>query len=101
MKVILHSNKFQITDAIKTYVEQKIDKFVDFYSPELGTLLIQINLSVIDNQHCVEVILATGELKIRLEETTPNIYQSIDLVEDKLKWELRKHQTTCQPRFSG
>ncbi|MBM7602958.1 putative sigma-54 modulation protein [Metabacillus crassostreae] len=92
MNLIIHSKNLQITDALKVYVNQKIGLAVEHYFPET-TFHVHINLSVFKNNHCIEVTVPIGDITIRAEEQTADMYKSIDLVEEKLKRQFRKYKT--------
>ncbi|WP_226665249.1 ribosome hibernation-promoting factor, HPF/YfiA family [Metabacillus litoralis] len=93
MNLIIHSKNLQITDAIKNYVNQKIGSAVEHYFPEKATFHVYINLSIFKNNQCIEVTVPIGDLTIRAEEQTTDMYKSIDLVEEKLKRQFRKYKT--------
>ncbi|RBW68916.1 ribosome hibernation-promoting factor, HPF/YfiA family [Bacillus taeanensis] len=93
MNIIIHSKNIDLTDAMKTYVEDKIGEGIAHYFNETEHTPIYVNLSTFKNNHCIEVTVPLGDLTIRAEEKTADMYKSIDLVEEKLKRQIRKYKT--------
>ncbi|TAF05761.1 MAG: ribosome-associated translation inhibitor RaiA, partial [Nostocales cyanobacterium] len=89
----------EITDAIREYVHQKIEKAVNHF--QNITNEVDVHLSVarnprISTKQAAEVtIYANGNI-IRAEESSENLYASIDLVADKIARQLRKYKERRQ-----
>ncbi|MEM8716463.1 MAG: ribosome-associated translation inhibitor RaiA, partial [Cyanobacteria bacterium P01_G01_bin.4] len=82
-----------VTDSIHGYVEEKIEKAVAHFSHL--TSEVDINLSVernprISNNHSAEVTIYANGKVIRAQESSANMYASIDRVADKITRQLRK-----------
>jgi putative sigma-54 modulation protein len=95
MKLVLQSKNIEITDAIRDYVNQKIEKAVSHF--ENITTGIDINLSVAKNPRIAaaqvaEVTIYANGAVIRAEEASEHLYASIDLVADKISRKLRKYK---------
>ncbi|AFY91915.1 ribosome hibernation-promoting factor, HPF/YfiA family [Chamaesiphon minutus] len=95
MKLVLQSKNIEITDAIRDYVNQKIEKAVSHF--EQITTEIDINLSVAKNPRIAaaqvaEVTIYVNGAVIRAEEASEHLYASIDLVADKISRKLRKYK---------
>jgi putative sigma-54 modulation protein len=95
MKLVLQSKNIEITDAIRDYVNQKIEKAVSHF--EHITTGIDINLSVAKNpriaaSQVAEVTIYANGAVIRAEEASEHLYASIDLVADKISRQLRKYK---------
>ncbi|WP_309736795.1 ribosome hibernation-promoting factor, HPF/YfiA family [Chamaesiphon sp. OTE_75_metabat_556] len=95
MKLVLQSKNIEITDAIRDYVNQKIEKAVSHF--EHITTGIDINLSVAKNPRIAaaqvaEVTIYANGAVIRAEEASEHLYASIDLVADKISRKLRKYK---------
>lgn len=94
MKLVIHGKNIEITDAIREYVEQKIEKAVSHF--EQFTLEVDVHLGVaknprIDAQTAEVTIFANG-MVIRAEESRDDLYASIDVVADKISRRLRKYK---------
>lgn len=99
MKLVIHGKNIEITDGIREYVHQKIEKAVSHF--QNITNEVDVHLSVaknqrISNRQAAEVtIYANGNI-IRAEESSENLYASIDLVADKIARQLRKYKEKRQ-----
>jgi putative sigma-54 modulation protein len=95
MKLLLHGKNIEITDAIREYVHQKIEKAVSHF--ENFTTEVDVHLSVNRNPRVAErqiaevTVYANGTV-IRVQETAEILYASIDLVADKISRKLRKYK---------
>lgn len=94
MKLVIHGKNIEITDAIREYVKQKIEKAVSHF--EQFTLEVDVHLGVaknprIDSQTAEVTIFANGTV-IRAEESRDDLYASIDVVADKIARRLRKYK---------
>ncbi|NJK41244.1 MAG: ribosome-associated translation inhibitor RaiA [Acaryochloridaceae cyanobacterium SU_2_1] len=104
MKLVIHGKNIEITDAIREYVHQKIEKSASHY--QNLTTEIDVHLSVARNprittKQTAEVTLFANGSVIRAEESSENLYASIDLVSDKLARQLRKYKEKRQVKGSS
>jgi putative sigma-54 modulation protein len=95
MKLVIQGKNIEITDAIKEYVEQKIEKAVSHF--QSLTTEVDVHLSVARNprispKQTAEVTIYANGSVIRAEESSENLYASIDLVADKIARQLRKYK---------
>jgi putative sigma-54 modulation protein len=95
MKLVLQSKNIDITDAIRDYVNQKIEKAVSHF--EQITTSVEVNISVAKNpriaaSQVAEVTIYANGATIRAEEASEHLYASIDLVADKISRQLRKYK---------
>ena len=110
MKLIIHGKNLEITDAIREYVHQKIEKAVSHF--QNLTTEVDVHLSVARNpritpKQAAEVTIYANGSVIRAEETSESLYASIDLVSDKISRQLRRYKekrqdkkTHAQPKIS-
>lgn len=101
MKLVIHGKNIEITDAIREYVHQKIEKAASHY--QNLTTEIDVHLSVARNprittKQTAEVTLFVNGSVIRAEESSENLYASIDLVADKIARQLRKYKEKRQTK---
>jgi putative sigma-54 modulation protein len=108
MKLVIHGKNIEITDAIREYVNQKIEKAVNHF--QNLTTEVNVHLSVARNprinpKQAAEVTIYANGTVIRAEESSDNLYASIDLVADKIARNLRKYKekrldqkTQAQPK---
>jgi len=93
MKLVIQGKNIEITDAIHEYVQQKIHKAVSHFQQlamEVDVhLSVERNPRITPNQTVEVTIYASGSV-IRAEESSENLYASIDLVANKIARQLRK-----------
>ncbi|RCJ17877.1 Light-repressed protein A [Nostoc sp. ATCC 43529] len=99
MKLVIHGKNIEITDAIREYVHQKIEKAVNHF--QNITHEVDVHLSVARNprinpRQAAEVTIYANGSVIRAEESSENLYASIDLVADKIARQLRKYKERRQ-----
>ena len=92
MYIHVTGKNIEITDAIKAYVKEKVGKVANHYDQITG---IDVVLSVIKNpaatgKHIAEVSCKTNTGVIRCEESADSMYESIDLLADKLDRQVKK-----------
>lgn len=90
MKVTVYAKNIELTDALKNTVEKKISKLGKYFD---GNVEAKATLSVIRNNQIIEVMIPFNGIYLRGEESTDDMYKSIDLVEDKLEGQIRKQKT--------
>jgi putative sigma-54 modulation protein len=94
MKLVIQGKNIDVTDAIREYVNQKIEKAITHFDYLLTE--VDVNLSVARNprinssKQTAEVTLYVNGAIVRAQESSENLYASIDLVADKIARQLRK-----------
>ncbi|HLO51649.1 MAG TPA: ribosome-associated translation inhibitor RaiA, partial [Kamptonema sp.] len=101
MKLVIQGKNIEITDAIREYVNQKIDKAVNHF--QALTTEVDVHLSVarnprINTKQTAEVTIYANGSVIRAEESSESLYASIDLVADKIARQLRKFKEKRQDK---
>ncbi|MEG4803594.1 ribosome-associated translation inhibitor RaiA [Microcoleus sp. ARI1-B5] len=99
MKLVIQGKNIEITDAIREYVNLKVEKAVSHF--QTLTTEVDIHLSVARNprinpKQTAEVTIYANGSVIRAEESTESLYASIDLVADKIARQLRKFKEKRQ-----
>lgn len=93
LKVNVRGENIEVTSAIREYIEKKIAK-LDKYLDQNVSATAHVNLKTYpDKTAKVEVTIPLPYLVLRAEETSADMYGSIDLVTDKLIRQIRKHKT--------
>ena len=92
MHIYVNGRNIEITDAIKAYVKEKFSKVAAHYDQVQG---IDVVLSVIKNpaasgKHVAEVSCKMSTGVVRCEESGESMYESIDLLADKLARQVQK-----------
>jgi len=98
MQVIVTGRNIELTPALKDYVVDKLQRAQKHFDHELhckALLSVAKNPSIAKSQ-TVEVTVQVNGQVIRGEESTENMYASIDFVADKIERQLRKYKTRYQ-----
>jgi len=95
MKLVIHGKNIEITDAIREYVHQKIEKAASHFQHLTNEVDVHLSVAknprINPNQTAEVTIYANGNI-IRAEESSENLYASIDLVANKISRQLRKYK---------
>ena len=95
----VRGENIEVTPAIRDYVEAKVGK-IEKYFDEVPEANVHVNLKIYsDRQGKAEVTIPLPNLVLRAEETSPDLYGSIDLVSDKLERQMRKYLTKINRKF--
>ena len=95
MKLVIQGKNIEITDAIRNHVHQKIEKAASHFQTLINK--VDVNLSVENNpriapKQTTEVTIYLSNSVVRAEESSENMYASIDMVTDKITRQLRKYK---------
>lgn len=90
MKIIVSGRNFEVTEALKERIEKKVGKLEKFFKPEAEA---QVRMSVQKSRHIMEVTIYFNGVVLRAEESSDDMYTSIDKVVDILERQLRKYKT--------
>jgi putative sigma-54 modulation protein len=98
-KMEINGIHFEVDEDIKKYVTKKIGK-LDKYMPRAAreSAHAEVKLKNVSkgkkNQYTCEVILHLPHDVITTQETTINVFAAVDIVETKLKNQLKKYKDT-------
>ncbi|NEP80383.1 MAG: ribosome-associated translation inhibitor RaiA [Okeania sp. SIO3B3] len=103
MKLVIQGKNIEITDSIHEYVNQKIEKAVSHF--QQLTTEVDVHLSVARNprinpKQTAEVTIYANGTVIRAQESSENLYASIDLVADKITRQLKKYKEKRQSKVN-
>ena len=99
MKFIIRGQKLEVTESIKSYIEEKIGK-LDKYFENPEELTATVVVRVRGKEQIVEVTVTSKKVILRAEESNEDLYASIDLVSDKLERQIRKNKTKIRSKKS-
>ncbi len=97
MRIITSGKNVEITEALRERIEKKLsklDRFLD-ESEEVQVRLSQQR----GNRNTVEITIAFDGAILRAEETTPDMYGSIDRAVDIIVRQIRRHRTKLEKRL--
>jgi putative sigma-54 modulation protein len=89
MKIIVTGRHLEVTPALKTYAEKRIQRF-DRYLSNISEAVVTI--SVEKYRHKAEVLLKVEGMLIQAEGITGDVYSSIDEVAEKLERQIKKYK---------
>ena len=90
MKFIIIGRNIDITEGLKSAVQEKLGKLERYFTPETE---IHVTLSVEKDRQKIEVTIPVKGNIIRSEQLSSDMYVSIDLVEEVIERQLRKYKT--------
>ena len=90
MKFIIIGRNIDITEGLKSAVQEKLGKLERYFTPETE---IHVTLSVERDRQKIEVTIPVKGNIIRSEQVSSDMYVSIDLVEEVIERQLRKYKT--------
>lgn len=90
MKFIIIGRNIDITEGLKSAVQEKLGKLERYFTPKTE---IHVTLSVEKDRQKIEVTIPVKGNIIRSEQVSSDMYVSIDLVEEVIERQLRKYKT--------
>ncbi|MDR0948809.1 MAG: ribosome-associated translation inhibitor RaiA [Lachnospiraceae bacterium] len=90
MKFIISGRNIEVSASLKAAVEEKIGKLEKYFNPDTEA---HVTLSVEKDRQKIEVTIPVKGNIIRSEQTSNDMYVSIDLVEEIIERQLKKYKT--------
>ena len=100
MKTIIRSNKVEVTDSIKDYINKKLAK-LDRYFENADELEATVNIRLKGQDELIEITVPTKKFTIRAEEASKELKAAADLVVDKLERQIRKNKTRLNNKYKN
>lgn len=99
MKYNIRGDKLVVTDAINSYVEEKLGKLNKYFKNDdiKANVLLKVKGA---NRQIIEVTIPTEKFILRCEEENQDLYAAVDLCVDKLERQIRKNKTKLQRHVS-
>ena len=98
MNFIISGKNIEVTPGLKETIEQKLGKLERYFTPETEII---VTLSVEKERQKIEVTIPVKGSIIRSEQTSSDMYVSIDLVEEIIERQLRKYKNKLVARSQG
>ena len=94
MKIIISGKQLKVTDAIRKYAEEKINK-ISKYSDAITE--VDVDLTVEDTKsegpvHKADGLVYASGTKIKIEAEDKDLYAAIDELSDRLERQVRKYK---------
>lgn len=97
MKKNIRGDKLVVTDSIRNYIDEKLEKLSKYFDND--DIEAKIVIKVANNREIIEVTIPTNKYTLRAEERNEDLYAAIDLVIDKLERQIRKNKTKLNARY--
>ena len=98
MRTIISGRNIDVTDALESTIKSKLGKLDRFFNEELDAW---VTLTVEKNRHIMEVTIPFNGSILRAEESTDDMYKSVDGVVSKLMRQFRKQKSRLENRYRG
>lgn len=97
MEIIIHGDKLKITDAMKEYIEEKLEK-LNKYLENSDNVRATVIVKVKNHEQRVEITIPLKAVILRSEEAKDDFYAAVDKTIDKLERQIRKNKTRIMAR---
>ena len=92
MEINIHGDKLKITKAMKSYMNEKLEK-LEKYLENSETVRANVIVKVKNHEQTVEITIPLKSIILRSEETKEDFYAAVDKTIDKLERQIRKNKT--------
>ena len=99
MKFNIHGKKLDVTESIKSYIEEKIGR-LDKYFENPNDITATVVIKLRGNDQVVEATINANKFVLRGEESHKDLYAAIDKVSDKIERQIRKNKTRMNKKVS-
>ena len=90
MNLQIKGKNTEVTEGLKSYVEKRFAKLEKYFTKEMtGTITLIIERT----EHIIEATIPINRFILRAEESSHDMYTSIDNVVEKLERQVRKYKT--------
>lgn len=89
MRYIISGKNIDVTEGLKSAVYEKIGKLERYFTPDTE---VHVTLSVEKDRQKIEITIPVKGNIIRAEQTSNDMYVSIDLVEEIIERQLRRYK---------
>lgn len=96
MKLTFTGKQIELTDALKEITLKKFEKLDKFFQ---GNIEGKVVFSTVKNSKIFEATIFLPNTILRAEESTTDMYTSIDLVLERLERQIRKNKTRLQKKY--
>ena len=98
MRYIISGKNLDITEGLRSAVTEKLGKLERYFTPDTE---VHVTLSVEKERQKIEVTIPVKGNIIRSEQSSTDMYVSIDLVEEVIERQLRKYKNKLVARQQG
>ena len=98
MKYNITGRNLDVTDDLRSYVEKKFSKLSNYFSDETELF---VTLSKTRGDEKVEVTIPMKGTTVHAEETSQDMYASIDMLEEIVERQLRRNRKKLIERYQN
>jgi putative sigma-54 modulation protein len=95
MKINIVGRHFEITDAVKKYVQDRLEKIRKHFDRVMD---VNVTLNVEKYRNIADIDINVNGVNMHCEEQTGDMYTSIDLAVDKIDRQVRRYKEKLQRR---
>lgn len=92
MNYVVRGEKIEVTDSLRDYVINKLDRMVRYFD-EPDKVNVKVIFSVRGREQKVEITINNKKFDLRAEVSHSDLYAAIDLAIDKLESQMRKYKS--------
>lgn len=96
MRVIITGKGMEVSDYLKELTEKKVSKLVRYFGKDTEA---HVTMSIQKSRHIVEVTIPFDGVILRGEESSGDMYASIDGVLRKIEKQIHKHRTALKKKL--
>lgn len=96
MKTTIVARKMDLTPGLKEYIETKLLKLNKFFDDDSEA---KITMSVEKNRQKIEATIYCRDTIYRVEQSTSDMYVTMDKIIDDMERQIRKHKTRLEKRL--
>ncbi len=106
MNINVRGKNTEVTPALRDYVEKRVGKITRYFNnigPGDPSVVLTVAKGKGDNvvMHIVEVTVPVNGMLFRAQESTNDMYSSIDLVSSKMEKQIEKYKTRIMKGARG
>lgn len=98
MKLILSGKNIEIGETLRKQAEKKMKKVSRFFKPDT---IANLTVSTENYRHIAEITIPVDGVVFRAEETTNDMFASVDNALEKIERQILKHKAKLEKRFKG
>ena len=96
MRLIVTGKGLEVSDYLQNLVTKKASKLERYFKPQTE---VYVTLSIEKSRHIAEVTVFFDGVILRCEESSGDMYGSIDAALKKLERKIRRHRTRLEKRL--
>lgn len=96
MKITIVERKTSISDDLRAYVSKKVEKLDRYFQTDAAST---ITFSELKGRQTVEITVNNNGMIVRAEETTTDMFASVDGAINHIERQIRKNKTRLEKRL--